>query len=146
MRVNKELVQAEYIEYFKVEYMKCGQKIEETKKQLLENKDPNRVMVIQNKIVHLTDRQNSAKAVLDNDFDAYDLLAADIYTMIWGNSADDDAYRSMREDPNTILYKLRELKRAEPVKHLREYCTAELIDYANNYLRNDYDISKVVEL
>lgn len=146
MRVNKELVQAEYIEYFKVEYMKCGQKIEDIKKQLLENKDPNRVMVIQNKIVHLTDRQNSAKAVLDNDFDAYDLLAADIYTMIWGNNADDDAYRSMREDPNTILYKLRELKRVEPVKHLREYCTAELVDYANNYFRNDYDISKVVEL
>ena len=145
MRVNKELVQAEYIEYFKVEYMKCGQKIEDTKKQLLENKDPARVTVIQNKIIHLTDRQNSAKAVLDNNFDAYDLLAADIYTMIWGNNADDDAYRSMREDPNTILYKLRELKRVEPVKHLREYCTAELADYANNYFRNDYDLSKVVE-
>jgi len=145
MRVNKELVHTEYTDYFKAEYMKCGQKIEETKKQLLENRDQTRVTVIQNKIAHLTDRQNSAKAVLDNNFDVYDLLAADVYTMIWGNSADDDAYRSMREDPNTILYKIRELKRVEPVKHLREYCTTELAEYTNNYIRNDYDISRVVE-
>lgn len=145
MRINKDIVQAEYIQYFKGEYLKCGNKIDITKKELEKNVDPGRVVLLQNKIKHLTDRQHSAKAVLDNKFDQYDLIGADLYTMIWGNDINDDEYRKYRYDPESILFKIREDKRTKPVKHLREYCEAELTEYVNNLLKNDYDLSRVVE-
>lgn len=145
MRINKDIVQAEYIQYFKGEYLKCGNKIDITKKELEKNVDPGRVVLLQNKIKHLTDRQQSAKAVLDNKFDQYDLIGADLYTMIWGNDINDDEYRKYRYDPESILFKIREDKRTKPVKHLREYCEAELVEYVNNLLKNDYDLSRVVE-
>ena len=145
MKINNELIKTAYLDYFKAEFMKCGKKIDDTKLELLKNTDTNRVVILQNKLTHLEDRQNSAKAVLDGSFDVYDLMGADLYTMIWGNDINDDEYRKLRDNPETPLYKIREDKRTKPVKHLREYCKAELAEYVNNLIRNDYDLSRVVE-
>lgn len=145
MRINKDIVQADYIQYFRGEYFKCGNKIDITKKELEENTNPERIVLLQNKIIHLTDRQISAKAILDNNYDQYDLIGADLYTIIWGKDNADDRYKWYRYDPKSILFKIREDKRIKPVKHLREYCTDELADFVNGLLKNDYDLSRVVE-
>lgn len=145
MKINKKILDSEYLQYFKDEYIKCNNKIEITKKELANNTDLDRVVLLNNKIMHLTDRLVSAKAVLDGKYDAYDLIGADLYTMIWGNDINDDEYRKYRYDPESILFKIREDKRTKPVKHLREYCEAELAEYVNNLLKNDYDLSRVVE-
>lgn len=145
MKINKKILDSEYLQYFKDEYIKCNNKIEITKKELANNTDLDRVVLLNNKIIHLTDRVASAKAVLDGKYDAYDLIGADLYTMIWGNDINDDEYRKYRYNPESILFKIREDKRTKPVKHLREYCDVELAEYVNNLLKNDYDLSRVVE-
>lgn len=145
MKINKKILDSEYLQYFKDEYIKCNNKIEITKRELSNNADPDRVVLLNNKIMHLTDRVTSAKAVLDGEYDAYDLIGADLYTMIWGNDINDDEYRKYRYNPESILFKIREDKRIKPVKHLREYCDVELAEYVNNLLKNDYDLSRVVE-
>ena len=145
MKINKKILDSEYLQYFKDEYIKCNNKIEITKKELANNTDLDRVVLLNNKIMHLTDRLVSAKAVLDGKYDAYDLIGADLYTMIWGNDINDDEYRKYRYNPESILFKIREDKRTKPVKHLRDYCEAELAEYVNNLLKNDYDLSRVVE-
>lgn len=145
MKINKKILDSEYLQYFKDEYIKCNNKIEITKKELANNTDLDRVVLLNNKIMHLTDRVVSAKAVLDGKYDAYDLIGADLYTMIWGNDINDDEYRKYRYNPESILFKIREDKRTKPVKHLREYCDVELAEYVNNLLKNDYDLSRVVE-
>lgn len=145
MKINKKILDSEYLQYFKDEYIKCNNKIEITKKELANNTDLDRVVLLNNKIMHLTDRVASAKAVLDGKYDAYDLIGADLYTMIWGNDINDDEYRKYRYNPESILFKIREDKRTKPVKHLRDYCEAELAEYVNNLLKNDYDLSRVVE-
>ena len=139
MKINKKILDSEYLQYFKDEYIKCNNKIEITKKELANNTDLDRVVLLNNK------RVTSAKAVLDGKYDAYDLIGADLYTMIWGNDINDDEYRKYRYNPESILFKIREDKRTKPVKHLREYCEAELTEYVNNLLKNDYDLSRVVE-
>ena len=108
MRINKDIVQADYIQYFRGEYFKCGNKIDITKKELEENTNPERIVLLQNKIIHLTDRQISAKAILDNNYDQYDLIGADLYTIIWGKDNADDRYKWYRYDPKSILFKIRE--------------------------------------
>lgn len=145
MKINKKILDSEYLQYFKDEYIKCNNKIEITKKELANNTDLDRVVLLNNKIMHLTDRLVSAKAVLDGKYDAYDLIGADLYTMIWGSDINDDEYRKYRYNPESILFKIREDKRTKPVKHLRDYCEAELAEYVNNLLKNDYDLSRVVE-
>ena len=145
MKINKKILDSEYLQYFKDEYIKCNNKIEITKKELANNTDLDRVVLLNNKIMHLTDRVTSAKSVLDGKYDAYDLIGADLYTMIWGNDINDDEYRKYRYNPESILFKIREDKRTKPVKHLREYCDVELAEYVNNLLKNDYDLSRVVE-
>ena len=145
MKINKKILDSEYLQYFKDEYIKCNNKIEITKKELANNTDLDRVVLLNNKIMHLTDRLVSAKAVLDGKYDAHDLIGADLYTMIWGNDINDDEYRKYRYNPESILFKIREDKRTKPVKHLREYCKAELAEYVNNLIKNDYDLSRVVE-
>ena len=66
-----------------------------------------------------------------------DLVANDIYNMIWTDNSGNDLYSLERSNKDSELYKIDRDLSTKQLKHLREYGENELSNLVNFIVEND---------
>lgn len=129
MKLNSNININQYLDFFIFEHKKVTEKLANFKSSgsIHDN----------NKLRHLKDRLEAANNVISNNFDLLDLVANDIYNMIWTDKSGNDLYSLERSNADTELYKIDRDLSAKELKHLREYGENELSSLVNFIVEND---------
>lgn len=129
MKLNSNVNINQYLDFFILEHKKVTEKIANFKSSgsIHDN----------NKLQHLKDRLEAAENVISNNFDLMDLVANDIYNMIWTDKSGNDLYSLERSNKDSELYKIDSDISIKPLKHLREYGENELSNLVNFIVEND---------
>lgn len=129
MRLNSNININQYLDFFIFEHKKVTEKLANFKSSgsIHDN----------NKLRHLKDRLEAANNVISNNFDLLDLVANDIYNMIWTDKSGNDLYSLERSNTDSELYKIDRDLSAKELKHLREYGENELSSLVNFIVEND---------
>lgn len=129
MKLNSNININQYLDFFIFEHKKVAEKIANFKSSgsIHDN----------NKLRHLKDRLEAAENVIANNFDLMDLVANDIYNMIWTDNSGNDLYSLERSNTDSELYKIDRDLSTKQLKHLREYGENELSNLVNFIVEND---------
>lgn len=129
MKLNSNININQYLDFFIFEHKKVTEKIANFKSSgsIHDN----------NKLRHLKDRLEAAENVIANNFDLMDLVANDIYNMIWTDNSGNDLYSLERSNKDSELYKIDRDLSTKQLKHLREYGENELSSLVNFIVEND---------
>lgn len=129
MKLNSNININQYLDFFIFEHKKVTEKIANFKSSgsIHDN----------NKLRHLKDRLEAAENVIANNFDLMDLVANDIYNMIWTDKSGNDLYSLERSNTDSELYKIDRGLSTKQLKHLREYGENELSNLVNFIVEND---------
>ena len=129
MKLNSNININQYLDFFIFEHKKVTEKIANFKSSgsIHDN----------NKLRHLKDRLEAAENVIANNFDLMDLVANDIYNMIWTDNSGNDLYSLERSNKDRELYKIDRDLSTKQLKHLREYGENELSNLVNFIVEND---------
>lgn len=129
MKLNSNININQYLDFFIFEHKKVTEKIANFKSSgsIHDN----------NKLRHLKDRLEAAENVIANNFDLMDLVANDIYNMIWTDNSGNDLYSLERSNKDSELYKIDRDLSTKQLKHLREYGENELSNLVNFIVEND---------
>ena len=129
MKLNSNININQYLDFFIFEHKKVTEKIANFKSSgsIHDN----------NKLHHLKDRLEAAENVIANNFDLMDLVANDIYNMIWTDKSGNDLYSLERSNTDSELYKIDRDLSTKQLKHLREYGENELSSLVNFIVEND---------
>lgn len=129
MKLNSNVNINQYLDFFIFEHKKVTEKIANFKSSgsIHDN----------NKLRHLKDRLEAAENVIANNFDLMDLVANDIYNMIWTDNSGNDLYSLERSNTDSELYKIDRDLSTKQLKHLREYGENELSNLVNFIVEND---------
>ena len=129
MKLNSNININQYLDFFIFEHKKVTEKIANFKSSgsIHDN----------NKLRHLKDRLEAAENVIANNFDLMDLVANDIYNMIWTDKSGNDLYSLERSNTDSELYKINRDLSTKQLKHLREYGENELSNLVNFIVEND---------
>lgn len=129
MKLNSNININQYLDFFIFEHKKVTEKIANFKSSgsIHDN----------NKLRHLKDRLEAAENVIANNFDLMDLVANDIYNMIWTDKSGNDLYSLERSNADSELYKIDRDLSTKQLKHLREYGENELSNLVNFIVEND---------
>lgn len=129
MKLNSNININQYLDFFIFEHKKVTEKIANFKSSgsIHDN----------NKLRHLKDRLEAAENVIANNFDLMDLVANDIYNMIWTDKSGNDLYSLERSNKDSELYKIDRDLSTKQLKHLREYGENELSNLVNFIVEND---------
>lgn len=129
MKLNSNININQYLDFFIFEHKKVTEKIANFKSSgsIHDN----------NKLRHLKDRLEAAENVIANNFDLMDLVANDIYNMIWTDKSGNDLYSLERSNTDSELYKIDRDLSTKQLKHLREYGENELSSLVNFIVEND---------
>lgn len=129
MKLNSNVNINQYLDFFIFEHKKVTEKIANFKSSgsIHDN----------NKLRHLKDRLEAAENVIANNFDLMDLVANDIYNMIWTDKSGNDLYSLERSNTDSELYKIDRDLSTKQLKHLREYGENELSNIVNFIVEND---------
>lgn len=129
MKLNSNVNINQYLDFFIFEHKKVTEKIANFKSSgsIHDN----------NKLRHLKDRLEAAENVIANNFDLMDLVANDIYNMIWTDKSGNDLYSLERSNKDSELYKIDRDLSTKQLKHLREYGENELSSLVNFIVEND---------
>jgi hypothetical protein len=129
MKLNSNVNINQYLDFFIFEHKKVTEKIANFKSSgsIHDN----------NKLRHLKDRLEAAENVIANNFDLMDLVANDIYNMIWTDKSGNDLYSLERSNTDSELYKIDRDLSTKQLKHLREYGENELSNLVNFIVEND---------
>lgn len=129
MKLNSNININQYLDFFIFEHKKVTEKLANFKSSgsIHDN----------NKLRHLRDRLEAANNVISNNFDLLDLVANDIYNMIWTDKSGNDLYSLERSNADTELYKIDRDLSTKELKHLREYGENELSSLVNFIVEND---------
>ena len=129
MKLNSNININQYLDFFIFEHKKVTEKIANFKSSgsIHDN----------NKLRHLKDRLEAAENVIANNFDLMDLVANDIYNMIWTDNSGNDLYSLERSNTDSELYKIDRDLSIKQLKHLREYGENELSNLVNFIVEND---------
>lgn len=129
MKLNSNVNINQYLDFFIFEHKKVTEKIANFKSSgsIHDN----------NKLRHLKDRLEAAENVIANNFDLMDLVANDIYNMIWTDKSGNDLYSLERSNTDSELYKIDRDLSTKQLKHLREYGENELSSLVNFIVEND---------
>lgn len=129
MKLNSNININQYLDFFIFEHKKVAEKIANFKSSgsIHDN----------NKLRHLKDRLEAAENVIANNFDLMDLVANDIYNMIWTDKSGNDLYSLERSNTDSELYKIDRDLSTKQLKHLREYGENELSNLVNFIVEND---------
>mgnify|MGYP007065547540 FL=1 len=129
MKLNSNVNINQYLDFFIFEHKKVTEKIANFKSSgsIHDN----------NKLRHLKDRLEAAENVIANNFDLMDLVANDIYNMIWTDKSGNDLYSLERSNMDSELYKIDRDLSTKQLKHLREYGENELSNLVNFIVEND---------
>lgn len=129
MKLNSNVNINQYLDFFIFEHKKVAEKIANFKSSgsIHDN----------NKLRHLKDRLEAAENVIANNFDLMDLVANDIYNMIWTDNSGNDLYSLERSNKDSELYKIDRDLSTKQLKHLREYGENELSNLVNFIVEND---------
>lgn len=129
MKLNSNININQYLDFFIFEHKKVTEKLANFKSSgsIHDN----------NKLRHLKDRLEAANNVISNNFDLLDLVANDIYNMIWTDKSGNDLYSLERSNTDSELYKIDRDLSAKELKHLREYGENELSSLVNFIIEND---------
>jgi len=129
MKLNSNININQYLDFFIFEHKKVTEKIANFKSSgsIHDN----------NKLRHLKDRLEAAENVIANNFDLMDLVANDIYNMIWTDKSGNDLYSLERSNTDSELYKIDRDLSIKQLKHLREYGENELSNLVNFIVEND---------
>jgi len=129
MKLNSNININQYLDFFIFEHKKVTEKLANFKSSgsIHDN----------NKLRHLRDRLEAANNVISNNFDLLDLVANDIYNMIWTDKSGNDLYSLERSNADTELYKIDRDLSTKELKHLREYGENELSGLVNFIVEND---------
>lgn len=129
MKLNSNVNINQYLDFFIFEHKKVAEKIANFKSSgsIHDN----------NKLRHLKDRLEAAENVIANNFDLMDLVANDIYNMIWTDKSGNDLYSLERSNTDSELYKIDRDLSTKQLKHLREYGENELSNLVNFIVEND---------
>ena len=129
MKLNSNININQYLDFFIFEHKKVTEKIANFKSSgsIHDN----------NKLRHLKDRLEAAENVIANNFDLMDLVANDIYNMIWTGKSGNDLYSLERSNTDSELYKIDRDLSTKQLKHLREYGENELSNLVNFIVEND---------
>lgn len=129
MKLNSNININQYLDFFIFEHKKVAEKIANFKSRgsIHDN----------NKLRHLKDRLEAAENVIANNFDLMDLVANDIYNMIWTDKSGNDLYSLERSNTDSELYKIDRDLSTKQLKHLREYGENELSSLVNFIVEND---------
>ena len=129
MKLNSNVNINQYLDFFIFEHKKVAEKIANFKSSgsIHDN----------NKLRHLKDRLEAAENVIANNFDLMDLVANDIYNMIWTDKSGNDLYSLERSNTDSELYKIDRDLSIKQLKHLREYGENELSNLVNFIVEND---------
>lgn len=129
MKLNSNVNINQYLDFFIFEHKKVTEKIANFKSSgsIHDN----------NKLRHLKDRLEAAENVIANNFDLMDLVANDIYNMIWTDKSGNDLYSLERSNTDSELYKIDRDLSIKQLKHLREYGENELSNLVNFIVEND---------
>lgn len=129
MKLNSNININQYLDFFIFEHKKVTEKIAIFKSSgsIHDN----------NKLRHLKDRLEAAENVIANNFDLMDLVANDIYNMIWTDKSGNDLYSLERSNTDSELYKIDRDLSIKQLKHLREYGENELSNLVNFIVEND---------
>jgi hypothetical protein len=129
MKLNSNININQYLDFFIFEHKKVTEKIANFKSSgsIHDN----------NKLRHLKDRLEAAENVIANNFDLMDLVANDIYNMIWTDKSGNDLYSLERSNTDSELYKIDRDLSTKQLKHLREYGENELSNLVNFIVEND---------
>lgn len=129
MKLNSNININQYLDFFIFEHKKVTEKIANFKSSgsIHDN----------NKLRHLKDRLEAAENVIANNFDLLDLVANDIYNMIWTDNSGNDLYSLERSNTDSELYKIDRDLSIKQLKHLREYGENELSNLVNFIVEND---------
>lgn len=129
MKLNSNININQYLDFFIFEHKKVTEKIANFKSSgSIHDK---------NKLRHLNDRLEAAENVIANNFDLMDLVANDIYNMIWTDKSGNDLYSLERSNIDSELYKIDRDLSIKQLKHLREYGENELSNLVNFIVEND---------
>lgn len=129
MKLNSNININQYLDFFIFEHKKVAEKIANFK--------PSGSIHDNNKLRHLKDRLEAAENVISNNFDLMDLVANDIYNMIWTDKSGNDLYSLERSNKDSELYKIDRDLSTKQLKHLREYGENELSNLVNFIVEND---------
>ena len=129
MKLNSNVNINQYLDFFIFEHKKVTEKLANFKSSgsIHDN----------NKLRHLKDRLEAAENVIANNFDLMDLVANDIYNMIWTDKSGNDLYSLERSNTDSELYKIDRDLSTKQLKHLREYGENELSNLVNFIVEND---------
>ena len=129
MKLNSNININQYLDFFIFEHKKVTEKIANFKSSgsIHDN----------NKLRHLKDRLEAAENVIANNFDLMDLVANDIYNIIWTDKSGNDLYSLERSNTDSELYKIDRDLSTKQLKHLREYGENELSNLINFIVEND---------
>lgn len=129
MKLNSNVNINQYLDFFIFEHKKVTEKIANFKSSgsIHDN----------NKLRHLKDRLEAAENVIANNFDLMDLVANDIYNMVWTDNSGNDLYSLERSNKDSELYKIDRDLSTKQLKHLREYGENELSNLVNFIVEND---------
>lgn len=129
MKLNSNININQYLDFFIFEHKKVTEKIANFKSSgsIHDN----------NKLRHLKDRLEAAENIIANNFDLMDLVANDIYNMIWTDKSGNDLYSLERSNTDSELYKIDRDLSTKQLKHLREYGENELSNLVNFIVEND---------
>lgn len=129
MKLNSNININQYLDFFIFEHKKVAEKIANFKSSSSIHDN--------NKLRHLKDRLEAAENVIANNFDLMDLVANDIYNMIWTDKSGNDLYSLERSNTDSELYKIDMDLSTKQLKHLREYGENELSNLVNFIVEND---------
>ena len=129
MKLNSNININQYLDFFIFEHKKVTEKIANFKSS--------GSMHDNNKLRHLKDRLEAAENVIANNFDLMDLVANDIYNMIWTDKSGNDLYSLERSNTDSELYKIDRDLSTKQLKHLREYGENELSNLVNFIVETD---------
>lgn len=129
MKLNSNININQYLDFFIFEHKKVTEKIANFKSSGTIHDN--------NKLRHLKDRLEAAENVIANNFDLMDLVANDIYNMIWTDKSGNDLYSLERSNTDSELYKIDRDLSTKQLKHLREYGENELSNLVNFIVEND---------
>lgn len=129
MKLNSNININQYLDFFIFEHKKVTEKIANFKSSSSIHDN--------NKLRHLKDRLEAAENVIANNFDLMDLVANDIYNMIWTDKSGNDLYSLERSNIDSELYKIDKDLSIKQLKHLREYGENELSNLVNFIVEND---------
>lgn len=129
MKLNSNININQYLDFFIFEHKKVTEKIANFKSSCSIHDN--------NKLRHLKDRLEAAENVIANNFDLMDLVANDIYNMIWTDKSGNDLYSLERSNTDSELYKIDRDLSTKQLKHLREYGENELSNLVNFIVEND---------